>query len=154
MFDLFNSTQNPFVAMMAMGDDTDSASEPEDEERTAFPFPAMPSWNPQMNADGANPMAMMMSQMFAMHMMFMQGMFMMPMQMMQFMMNIMPENSEAAPEGSAPAVSEGGFKLGNMNVPPEMLKYLMQMDMSPENLQKLQKVLDTVFAAIPDQKTE
>ena len=154
MFDLFNSTQNPFVAMMAMGDDTDSASESEDTERNAFPFSAMPSWNPGMNGDAANPMAMMMSQMFAMHMMFMQGMFMMPMQMMQFMMNMMPQDSQAAQEDGTPAPADGSFKLGNMNVPPEMLKYLMQMDMSPENLQKLQKVLDTVFAAIPDQKTE
>lgn len=158
MFDLFNSTQNPFVAMMAMGDEPDAAEEDGEAEQTVFPFPMMPSWNSEgIGENGMLPMAMM-QQMFQMRMMFMQGMFMMPIQMMQFMMNMMctmnPDTKAAQPEESSPAPAEGGFKLGNMNIPPEMLTKLMEMDMSPENLQKLQKVLDFVFAAMPEQKAD
>jgi hypothetical protein len=39
-----------------------------------------------------------------------------------------------------------------MAIPPELLQTLLQMEMSPENLEKLQKVLDCMFAAIPENK--
>ena len=159
MFDMFNSSQNPFVAMMNMAENSDSAAETEETDQPGFAFPTMPAWNPEVNAENGmnmNPM-MFMQQMFMMNMMIMQNMFMMPMQMMQFMMNMRNMNSDAQEDPqeedgtSAPA---GGFKLGSMNIPPEMLTKLMEMDMSPENLQKLQKVLDFVFSAVPDQKAE
>ena len=38
-----------------------------------------------------------------------------------------------------------GFKLGTFEIPPELLATVMQLDMSPEHLEKLQKVLDTVL---------
>ena len=76
-------------------------------------------------------------------------------------MNMMSMNG-TVPEGSgqdaaggavsAPALQQEGFKLGNVTVPPELLKKLMQMEMSPENLEKLQKVLDFVLGSIPEQK--
>lgn len=37
------------------------------------------------------------------------------------------------------------FKLGGFEVPPELLATVMQLDMSPEHLEKLQKTLDTVL---------
>ena len=160
MFDMFNSSQNPFVAMMNMAENPDSTPETEETEQSGFGFPFIPAWNPEMNAENGmnmNPM-MFMQQMFMMNMMIMQNMFMMPMQMMQFMMNMQNMNSEAqqddSQEEAGKAAPAGGFKLGNMNIPPEMLTKLMEMDMSPENLQKLQKVLDFVFSAMPDQKAE
>jgi hypothetical protein len=53
----------------------------------------------------------------------------------------------AAGDGSSGAASAAstGFKLGKMNIPPELLSKLMQMDMTPENLEKLQGVLDFMF---------
>ncbi len=42
----------------------------------------------------------------------------------------------------------------NFDIYPEMLQKLMAMDMSPENLEKLQKVLDFIFCMIPDKKVE
>ena len=46
------------------------------------------------------------------------------------------------------------FKLGKLEIPPELLGRLMQMDMSPENLEKLQKLLDFVFDAMPQPKDD
>lgn len=107
-----------------------------------------------------NPMSMM-QQSFMMQMQFMQNMTMMQMQLIQEFMNMMSMNG-TVPEGngqdaaggavSAPALQQEGFKLGNVTVPPELLKKLMQMEMSPENLEKLQKVLDFVLGSIPEQK--
>jgi len=87
-----------------------------------------------------------------MQMQFMQNMCMMPFYMMQnmaSMMNIFPGGM--APEKAAPGQAEG-FRLGNMEIPPEMLGTLLSMDMSPENLEKLQKLLDIVFEAMPKTK--
>lgn len=72
-------------------------------------------------------------------------------------MNVMKMNGEANTGGvqEASEVAAGqqeGFKLGSITIPPELLKKLMQMDMSPENLEKLQKVLDFVLGSIPEQK--
>ena len=139
MFDFSDFQMNPFMFMMNMDED-----DAKDMKSPGF-------------EDFYNPM-MFMQQMFMMNMMIMQNMFMMPMQMMQFMMNMGNMNSDTQENGSeekaGAAAPAGGFKLGNMNIPPEMLTKLMEMDMSPENLQKLQKVLDFVFSAMPDQKAE
>ncbi len=37
-------------------------------------------------------------------------------------------------------------------MPPELIRRLLYTDMSPENLEKLQKVLDFVLSAIPEEK--
>ncbi|MCR4876940.1 MAG: hypothetical protein K5922_07190 [Clostridiales bacterium] len=64
----------------------------------------------------------------------------------------------ASPGGKpADKASEGGknmFMPGGMNLPPELLQMLMQLEMSPENLRKLQKVLDFVFGILFPQKDE
>jgi hypothetical protein len=103
-----------------------------------------------------NPMNFMM-QGFMMQMQFMQNMTMMQMQFMQSLMNMISMNPEAfkAEEQEAPKAPAGGqegFKLGGFTIPPEILKKVMQMDMPPENLQKLQKVLDLTLGSIPAQK--
>ncbi len=51
----------------------------------------------------------------------------------------------------ASAGQPGGFQLGGVEIPPQLLARLMQMDMSPENLSKLQKALDFLFEAMPQQ---
>ena len=140
MTDFFNDQQNPFASMMNLMNAEDS--------ETADEQPMNP-----MNA--MNPM-LWMQQAFLMNMQVMQFLWTMPMQMMTGMMEWMSQNAraqapEAAPEKSA---APGGFKLGTMNIPPELLKMLMQMDMTPENLAKLQKVLDVVFAAMPESGDE
>jgi trigger factor len=71
------------------------------------------------------------------------------MQNMASMMNKFPGGM--APEKAAPGQAEG-FRLGNMEIPPEMLGTLLSMDMSPENLEKLQKLLDIVLEAMPKTK--
>ncbi len=84
----------------------------------------------------------------------MQAMCMMPMQLMLAFLNGLAEDApgDDAPKSAAPEGQEGGFKLGNMEIPPKLLARLMQMDMSPENLAKLQRVLDFVFDAMPQPK--
>jgi hypothetical protein len=87
-----------------------------------------------------------------MQMQFMQNMCMMPFYMMQNMASMMNKfPGGMAPEKAAPGQAEG-FRLGNMEIPPEMLGTLLSMDMSPENLEKLQKLLDIVFEAMPKTK--
>ncbi len=86
----------------------------------------------------------------------MQAMCMMPMQLMLAFLNGLAEDTPdaGAPESAAAEGQKGGFKLGNMEIPPKLLARLMQMDMSPENLAKLQRVLDFVFDAMPQPKDE
>lgn len=134
MFDFSDDHKNPFMFMMNMDEDDAEAME-------SFDF-----------ASFSNPM-MFMQQAFMMQMQFAAAMFMMPLQMMKSMAGMMSgamdggaeEKSEAAP---------GTIKMGNFNVSPEMLQKLMAMDMSPENLEKLQKVLDFTLGMIPDKKAE
>ena len=86
----------------------------------------------------------------------MQAMCMMPMQLMLAFLNGLAEDApgDDAPKSAAPEGQKGGFKLGNMEIPPKLLARLMQMEMSPENLAKLQRVLDFVFDAMPQPKDE
>ncbi len=104
-------------------------------------------WNNMMN-----PMIFM-QRAFFMQLQLMQNMTAMQLQLMQNMMNGMnfDMSGEGAGDTQTPSVSDGqeGFKLGNITVPPELLRKLMKMEMSPENLGKLQKLLDTVLGAIP-----
>ena len=103
-----------------------------------------------------NPM-LLMQQAFMMHLQMMQLMWTMPMQLMAGAMNWLSQNmpQEGQPkQPKQPEAAPEGFKLGNLNVPPEVLKKVMEMDMTPENLEKLQKVLDVVFAAAPKSNKE
>lgn len=117
-----------------------------------FPFMGMMNMD---NGNNTNPMNFM-QQAFMMQMQFMQNMTMMQIQFMENMMNTFnvmqmnsamshPEQTPAQEETNASLQKQGGFKLGSMDVPPELLKKFMQMDMSPENLEKLQKALDFAF---------
>jgi len=134
MFDFSYDHKNPFMFMMNMNEEDGEAME-------SFDFGSF-----------SNPM-MFMQQAFMMQMQMAAYMFMMPLQMMKSMAGMVSgamngeteEKSEAAP---------GTIKIGNFNVSPEMLQKLMAMDMSPENLEKLQKVLDFTLGMIPDKKAE
>ena len=130
MFDFFNNQPNPFMFMMNM-----MGCEDAEEGETA----------------GAAPMPFM-QQAFMMQMQFMQNMFMMPMQFMQGMAGMMNMNGAAENAAGPAAERQGTFKLGNISIPPELLRTLMQMDMSPENLEKLQSVLDFIFEMMPEPK--
>ena len=98
----------------------------------------------------------LMQQAMMMQMQLMQTMCMMPLQLMQSFLETL---ESAAPElfRSEAGESEeqkGGFQLGSLEIPPWLLAKLMQLDMSPENLAKLQRVLDFVFEAMPQPKDE
>ena len=132
MFSFFDDQQNPFMNMM--------------------------NGNNQMtDEDATMPMMAFMQQAFKLQMQFMQSMCMMPLCMMQAMSNMLGNlPGDAAPEKAAAEKSvaghAGGFKLGDMEIPPEILGTLLSMDMSPENLEKLQKLLDLVFEVMPKSK--
>ena len=140
MFDFFDNQKNPLMFMMNMMnmdnmEETDAA-----EEETV----------------GADPMQLM-TQAFMLQMQMMQTMCMMPLQLMQGFANMMNAGGVLdafKPGDDAPAGQPGGFKLGSFEIPPWLLTKLMQMDMSPENLEKLQSVLDFVFEAMPQPKDE
>lgn len=132
MFQFFDQQQNPFAAMMNM-ENTENADSNEGVDMAAL---------------------QLMQQAMMMQMQLMQMMCMMPMFMMQGMAAMLSRKSgDGETENAAPGQA-GGFKLGNMELPPELLGALLKMDMSPENLEKLQKVLDFVFEAIPHRKDE
>lgn len=138
MIDFFDPKKNPFMSMMNP-QGADGAQE------------GQSAWTPPMPgmAQGMEAMQLM-TQMFQMQMQLAQMMWMMPMQLMQGMASGMAQMGAAAQkEGAA---QPGGFQLGGMTIPPALLQKLLQMDMSPENLEKLQKVLDFLFAAIPENK--
>ena len=150
MFDFFDNHKNPFMFMMNMMGSVNESEGEDSEGQNGFGMPFFSG----MNTD-SDPMQFM-QQAFMMQMQFMQNMMMLPMQFMQGMTAMMEQN---APAGEAERIEnsseaqQGGFKLGNMNIPPELLRKLMQMDMTPENLEKLQRVLDFMFEAMPE-KTE
>ena len=137
MFDFFDSTQNPFMAMMQM----DQAPQQEETPQTDA-------------APGMEPMQLM-QQMFQMQMQLAQYMFMMPFCLMQGAASLMGQGADNAAEPDAGAAApQGGFQLGGLTIPPELLQKLLQMEMTPENLQKLQGVLDLVFSVMPEAKKE
>lgn len=127
MFSFFDDQQNPFMNMMNGNNQTP------DEDTTM-------------------PMVALMQQAFKLQMQFMQSMCMMPLFMMQSMSTMLGNlPGDVAPEKAATGHA-GGFKLGDMEIPPEILGTLLSMDMSPENLEKLQKLLDLVFEVMPKSK--
>ncbi len=135
MFDFFDDHKNPFMFLMNMDEEDAEAME-------SFDFESF-----------SNPMAFM-QQAFMMQMQFAASMFMMPMQMMRSMADMMKGAMKGEAEENSEAAAPRTIKMGNFNVSPEMLQKLMAMDMSPENLEKLQKVLDFAFAMVPDKKAE
>ena len=142
MFDFFDNQKNPLMFMMNMMNKANMDEETAPEEAPAE----------------ADPMELM-KQAFEMQMQMMllaQTLCMMPLQLMQSILSLleagMPDGS--APEAAAQEGQKGGFKLGNMEIPPWLLAKLMQIDMSPENLAKLQRVLDFGFEAMPQPKDE
>ena len=142
MFDFSDNQKNPLMFMMNMMNKENTEEEAASEEASAE----------------ADPMELM-KQAFEMQMQMMllaQTLCMMPLQLMQSFLSMleagMPDVSEA--EASAQEGQKGGFKLGNMEIPPWLLSKLMQIDMSPENLARLQRVLDFVFEAMPQPKDE
>lgn len=137
MIDFFDPKKNPFISMMNP-QGTDGAQE----NQSAW-MPPMPGMAQGME------MMQMMTQMFQMQMQLAQMMWMMPMHFMQGMTSMPQMGATAQKEGAA---QPEGFQLGGITIPPELLQKLLQMDMSPENLEKLQKVLDFLFAAIPESK--
>lgn len=127
MFSFFDDQQNPFMNMMNGNNQTP-------------------------NEDTTMPMVALMQQAFKLQMQFMQSMCMMPLYMMQGMSTMLGNlPGDVAPEKAATGHA-GGFKLGDMEIPPEILGTLLSMDMSPENLEKLQKLLDLVFEVMPKSK--
>ena len=138
MIDFFDPKKNPFVSMMNL-QGHDGAQDDQS------------AWTPPMHGMPQGMEAMqLMTQMFQMQMQLAQMMWMMPMQLMQGMAAGMAQMGAAAQkEGAA---QPGGFQLGGMAIPPELLHKLLQLEMSPENLEKLQKVLNCLFAAIPENK--
>ena len=140
MFDFFDNQKNPLMLMMNMMNQADTEAEDAPKEEGAASGPIE-----------------LMTQAFAMQMQMMQtmqAMCMMPMQLMvSFFEALGAAASEASePEAAAPEGQKSGFKLGSFEIPPWLLAKLMQIDMSPENLAKLQRVLDFVFEAMPQPK--
>ena len=155
MFGFFDGNQNPFM-MMNMFAGEDFGEQEDQDEKVGM--------NPMMFMQQAFMLQMQMMQL-------MQTMFMMPLQMMTSLLPMMESfnpmsNAEEFPEklkglkdkmGSMTGGDEGskdGFKLGNFSIPPAMIGKLMQMDMSPENLEKLQGILDFVFEIMPNKKSD
>ncbi len=128
MFNFLDSDKNPFMVMM----NHMAASGAETEE------------NKTADAGDVDPMQFM-EQALKMQMQMARSMFLMPFAMMQGLADAM-----GCKPGEAGGAGQGGFKLGNMEVPPELLQMVLRMDMKPENLEKLQKVLDFVFSAVPE----
>ena len=138
MIDFFDPTKNPFMSMMYSQDPNGTQE-------------GQSAWTPPMPwmAQGMEEATQMMTQMFQLQMQFALMMWMMPMHLMQGMAGIAQMGTAAQKKSTA---QPGGFQLGGMTIPPEMLQKLLQMEMSPENLEKLQKVLNFMFAAIPKNK--
>lgn len=142
MFDFFDNQKNPLMFMMNMmnASSMDDGAAPEEASAEAKQLELM-------------------KQAFEMQMQMMalaQKLCMMPLQLMQSFLALLEAGmpDAAAPDGAGQEGQKGGFKLGGMEIPPWMLAKLMQLDMSPENLAKLQKVLDFVFDAMPQPKDD
>ena len=111
--------------------------------------------NNQTNTFDQSAMLNLMQQGFDIHMQMMQFAWTIPMNAMQVMIDMVDQSVKAAPaEGHAAAANRGGFNMGKMNIPPQLISMLMNLDMSPENLKKLQQGLDFIFGVFPVKKPE
>lgn len=138
MFNFFDNQKNPLMYMMNMMN-TESTRDAESPEKEP------------VDAE----LAELLKQAFGMQMQMMGMMCTMQMQFLQVVAGMMGLNrgtpDAPRPEPDASAAQPGGFQLGGVEIPPQLLARLMQMDMSPENLSKLQKALDFLFEAMPQQ---
>ncbi len=133
------------------GNAKDYYKEVPDREENGNPTGKTDQKNMSDHMNMMNPIGFM-QQAFFMHLQFMQNMTAMQMLFMQNMMRGMNFDMPMADTESTQTVQTEGFKLGDVTVPPELLKKLMHMDMSPENLEKLQNVLDFVLGSVPEKK--
>lgn len=131
MFNFFDSDKNPFMVMMSH---MAAGSAGEEEDKSA----ARDTDTMQFMEQAVKIQMQMAKSMFLMHFAMMQGV------------------AEAAgfKPGKAGEAGPGGFKLGNFEIPPELLQMVLQLDMKPENLEKLQKVLDFAFSAMSEPKSD
>jgi hypothetical protein len=151
MFNFFDSQMNPFLGMMTlMGATADCAAPDSGDAESGNPIPDM---DPEMKAGDMNPMQLM-QKAFLLQMQLNQTMFMMPFAMMQSFGKMVSIGADGAGESGEDSGNPSGFKLGGVEIPPELLQMLLQIDMKPENLEKLQKALDFLFSAMPAAKEE
>lgn len=121
--------------------------------------PFMDTSNPSAPTSATSmPALQLMQQACNLQMQIMQCMCLMPLSVMQAMTNAVAQVASAGAPGAQPGEEVGahaasarpaGFKLGNWELPPELLSMLLNIDMSPENLEKLQRTLDFAFEALP-----
>ena len=71
---------------------------------------------------------------------------MMPQMPMMFPFFMQGMNNDQGKEDTA---SQDGFPFMGMTIPKTMLQKLLNMDWSPEELDKLQKVIDMIYAVMP-----
>ena len=146
MFNFFDSDKNPFMVMMnrMAASSADAGEKDAGETPSGFGFP-FSFIGGDAGAGDADPMQLM-QQAFMLQMRIARSMCMMPITMMQGFAEMLG--------GHETAPAQGGFKLGKFEIPPELLQMVLQMDMKPENLEKLQKVLDFVFSVMPEPKSD
>ena len=150
MFDFFDNEKNPFMFLMNMENPEGEAEPLREFADVGLTQTMQQFYMLQMQ---------MMHQTFMTQMQMMQLMCKMPMQFTRGILGRMGMSTGSAPDPAKPGTpvsdeQHSGFKLGNMEIPSELLTRLMQMDMSPENLEKLQKLLDFVFKVMPQSKEE
>ena len=151
MFNFFDNQMNPFIAMMTqMGAFADGAAPDSGDTERGNPVPDMEAGT---EAGDMDPMELM-QKAFLLQMQLNQTMLMLPFAMMQSFGKMVNTGAGDAGEGGDGSGKQSGFKLGGVEIPPELLQMLLQIDMKPENLEKLQKALDFLFSAIPEAKEE
>jgi hypothetical protein len=148
MFNFFDSQMNPFLGMMTlMGATADCAAPDSGDAESGDSVSGMDQGT---ETGDLNPMELM-QKAFMLQMQLNQTMFMMPFAMMQSLGKMVNTGAGSAGES---ATNPSGFKLGGVEIPPELLQMLLQIDMKPENLEKLQKALDFLFSAMPEAKAD
>ena len=151
MFNFFDNQMNPFMAMMTqMGAFADGAAPDSGDTERGNPVPDMEAG---MKAGDMDPMELM-QKAFLLQMQLNQTMLMLPFAMMQSFGKMVNTGADGAGEGGEGTGKQSGFKLGGFEIPPELLQMLLQIDMKPENLEKLQKALDFLFSAMPAAKAD
>ena len=151
MFNFFDNQMNPFMAVMTqMGAFSDCAAPDSGDAESGNPIPDMEAGT---KAGDMNPMELM-QKAFLLQMQLNQTMFMMPFAMMQSFGKMVNHGAGGADESDEGPGKQSGFKLGGFEIPPELLQMLLQIDMKPENLEKLQKALDFLFSAMPEAKAD
>lgn len=141
MFTMFDNQKNPFMSILGMmGTDNRNDMGAPDAQTDGKEAPAgAQSGQLQLSRQFCMAQMKLMEGALMTQMQLMQALWMLPLQVTQGLVDLA--------EKTASTGQTGGFRLGNLEVPPELLSRLMQMDMSPENLEKLQGVLDFLFAA-------